>query len=96
MLAITENAAAAINALTTHSEMPEGSGVRIAADASGEGLALDMVTSPDGDDAVVEQHGATVYLEPQAAQLLDDKTLDVMPSTDANSQGGLEFAVLSR
>ncbi|WP_028926045.1 hypothetical protein [Pseudonocardia acaciae] len=94
MLAITENAAQAINALVSRGEMPEGSGARIAADDAGQGLELALVPGPAADDAVVQGAGATVYLEPGAAQVLGDKTLDVERFTEADGEEQLRFAIV--
>lgn len=94
MLAITENAAQAINALVSRGEMPEGSGARIAADEGGQGLELALVPGPAEHDAVVQDSGATVYLEPGAAQVLGDKTLDVERFTEADGEEQLRFAIV--
>lgn len=79
MLAITETAAQAINSLITASQMPEGAGLRIAPqqEAPSEALELSVAPAPGEEDTVVEGGGATVFLEPTAAQVLDDKVLDV-------------------
>ena len=37
---------------------------------------LSVVPVPAEDDEVIEEHGARVFLEPDAASLLDDKVLD--------------------
>ncbi|HEY2205483.1 MAG TPA: adhesin [Pseudonocardia sp.] len=94
MLAITDNAAEAINALVTQGEMPEGAGARIAADGAGEGLELALVPGPAQDDTVVEGSGATVYLEQGAAQVLGDKTLDVEKYTENTGEEQLRFAIV--
>jgi Fe-S cluster assembly iron-binding protein IscA len=94
MLAITENAADAINALVSQGELPDGAGARIAADEGGSGLELAMVPSAAPQDTVVSDHGATVFLEATAAQVLADKTLDVEPIPEQNSQGQMRFTIL--
>jgi iron-sulfur cluster assembly protein len=35
-----------------------------------------MVESPDVDDQVIEEEGARVFVEPEAAAILEDKVLD--------------------
>lgn len=94
MLAITENAAQAINALVSQGELPEGSGARIASDQGGEGLELALVAGPAENDAVVSNAGATVFLEQGAAQVLGDKTLDVEQYTEPNGEQQLRFAIV--
>jgi iron-sulfur cluster assembly protein len=94
MLAITESAADAINALVSQGELPDGSGARIAADAQGEGLELAMVPNPAPQDTVVSGHGAQVFLEQTAAQVLTDKTLDVERVTEEPGQDQLRFAIV--
>ena len=91
MLAITESAAEAINALVSLNEMPEGSGARIATDDQGQGLELALVQNPSQDDTVVGGGGAKVYLDQNAAQVLGDKTLDV-EQVDEDTQ--VRFAIV--
>ncbi|MFC7713993.1 hypothetical protein [Nonomuraea recticatena] len=50
---------------------------------------LSMATAPEPTDAVVETEGARVYLDPVAASVLDDKSLDA----DTDGQGGVAFHV---
>ncbi|MBV8994409.1 MAG: adhesin [Pseudonocardiales bacterium] len=74
MLAITENAALAINTLM--SEMPAGAGLRIAPAQEPQTLALSAAPAPSPQDTVLESAGATLFLEPSAAQALNDQVLD--------------------
>src|SRR5882757_655279 len=96
MLAITESAAEAINALVSRGDMPEGSGARIAADGEGQGLELALVPGPAEDDAVVEGQGATVYLEQTAAQVLGDKVLDIERFVESTGEEQLRFAIVPK
>jgi Fe-S cluster assembly iron-binding protein IscA len=77
MLAITENAAQAINTLI--SEMPAGSGLRIAPTEEPQTLQLSPAPAPSPQDTVVQSAGATLFLEPTVAQALNDQVLDVQP-----------------
>jgi iron-sulfur cluster assembly protein len=43
---------------------------------------LDVVTLPAEDDEVIDEQGARVFLEPEAASLLDDKVLDASVEQD--------------
>ena len=79
MLAISENAAEAIQTIVASSpEIPEDSGLRIVARSEGdqEKLELTIAAIPAEDDRVVEEHGAHVFLDPEAASYLEDKVLD--------------------
>ena len=52
-------------------------------------FAISAAQQGEPGDAVVEQDGATVYLDASAAELLDDKVLDA--AVDAS--GKVEFAL---
>ena len=85
MLAITENAAEAIQTMVASSpEGPEKGGLRILARSEGEQekLELTIAAIPAEDDEVVEEHGAHVFLNPEAASYLDDKVLDARVEGD--------------
>ena len=81
MLAISEDAAAAIRGIVGGEGVPEGAGLRItreeSTDASGESrtdLRLSVVAGPQEGDEVLEAE--RVFVDPDAADLLDDKLLD--------------------
>lgn len=58
---------------------------------AGAQLALSVAEQPEaGDQVLGTDAGARVFLEPQAAQFLDDKVLDVQQ----DDQGQLNFAVM--
>jgi iron-sulfur cluster assembly protein len=81
VLAITETAATAIKGLAASQELPDEGGVRIATREGAEvedpgTLKLSLAEGPAEDDAVVEEHGAQVFLAPHAVSYLDDKLLD--------------------
>ena len=80
MLAITPTAAEAIKDVVSSAGLPESSGLRIArppeTDERGAGFELSVAAVPEGEDQVVEEHGAQVFLQPQAADVLDDRRLD--------------------
>jgi iron-sulfur cluster assembly protein len=80
VLTITHEAAEAIDAVV-HSapNASDGAGLRIARGVTPEGqegLELSVTAGPAPDDAVVPAEGTPVYLESEAAALLDDKVLD--------------------
>ncbi len=93
MLAITDLAAEAIKSLTTDAELPAGGGLRISARSPEEGLELALAGQPEGEDLVLSGDGVSVFLEPTAAQVLDDKVLDVQPLTGTDGQQELRFAI---
>jgi Fe-S cluster assembly iron-binding protein IscA len=93
MLAITDHAAEAIKSLTTDAELPEGGGLRITAPDPDQGLELSLAGQPDADDVVLSGDGVAVFLEPTAAQVLDDKILDVQPVEGADGGQELRFAI---
>ncbi|HEV8560688.1 MAG TPA: iron-sulfur cluster biosynthesis protein [Actinophytocola sp.] len=96
MLAVTEAAAGAISALIAQEGVEEQGGLRFAVrtmDDSQAALALSVAPGPaDGDQVVTAEAGAQVFLEPQAADYLSDKVLDVQQDGD----GQVSFAVLER
>ncbi|MGH3655685.1 MAG: adhesin [Micromonosporaceae bacterium] len=89
MLTLTDNAVSVIRTLTSQPEVPDGSGLRIAADATDNsgGLTLSLATEPETGDKVVDNGGARLFLEETAANVLDDKALDA----DVDDQGKVSF-----
>lgn len=88
MLTLTDNAATEIRNLIALPEVPDDGGVRIASDDAGA-LTLALAGSPTDGDAVIEDHGARVFLEPSAGQLLDDKLLDA----GLDAEGNVQFSI---
>jgi iron-sulfur cluster assembly protein len=87
VLAITPNAAEAINGIVSASELPEGAGLRITSETqeseSGEArtdLRISLAEQPDEGDQIPK--GTQVFIEPETAPLLDDKLLDADISGD--------------
>ena len=79
LLALTDGAAQAVkNIVSSSDELPETGGLRLVAERAGTqaNFHLSVVALPAEDDEVIEEHGARVFLEPEAASLLDDKILD--------------------
>lgn len=89
MLAVTDNAATVIRDLTTQEEVPDGTGLRIAADAVEGSLTLSLAAAPEVGDQVVDASGARLFLDTDAALLLDDKELDAA----VDPAGSIQFAV---
>ena len=74
MLTLTDHAQTAVRTMTQDPQAPEGAGLRIT--PGNEGLELMLVAEPIAGDALIADGGARVFVEPQAAQLLDEQTLD--------------------
>lgn len=90
MLTLTENATAIVNEITHQPGLGDHAGLRITSTESPE-PAFEVTAAAQGEpgDQVVEQGGATVYLDENAATMLDDKVLDA--AVDSNGQ--VEFAL---
>jgi iron-sulfur cluster assembly protein len=85
VLTLTPTAAEVVRTLVEQSTTPDSGGLRIAAaesEVEGIELELSLVEEPEALDETVEQEGATVYLDPGAAELLDDKLLDAQVADD--------------
>jgi iron-sulfur cluster assembly protein len=89
MLTLTENAVAVIRNLTDQQEVPDGAGLRIATDPSAGALTLSLAEAPLDGDEVLDKSGARLFLDAEAAVLLDDKALDAAVDPD----GRVQFAV---
>jgi Fe-S cluster assembly iron-binding protein IscA len=89
MLAVTENAAMAIRDITAAQEVPDGAGLRIAADPTAGSLTLSLAAEPTLGDQIVDASGARIFLDSEAANLLDDKELDA----EVDQAGAVQFAV---
>jgi iron-sulfur cluster assembly protein len=87
MLAVTEEAASAIEGILASPEVPDEASVRITTEIgmSNEGapstqLRFAVAKTPEPNDQVLDD--APVFLEPEAAALLDDKVLDAEVAGD--------------
>ncbi len=72
MLTLTHQAQDAVRAMMP--QAPESAGLRIA--PGDQGMELSLVTEPVPGDALIDDGGVRVFVEPQTAQLLDEQTLD--------------------
>lgn len=92
MLTLTEQATSAVKTITAQfPDVAEG-GVRIQGSGAPESqFQLTVVPAPEPADAVVENDGARVFLDTEAALVLDDRVLDAQ----VDGQGGVQFAVTS-
>jgi len=82
MLTVTSEAAEAINALVA--DQP-GAGLRISSESiDGDHITLGLAVTdtPAPTDQVIEEHGSHVFVDNQAATLLNDKILDAQITDD--------------
>lgn len=87
MLALTENVTEIVKKLAD--EVPEIAGLRIAAEADGQSLSVSPADSAQQDDQMIEQDGATIFVDAAASELLADKILDGA----VDEEGNIEFAL---
>jgi iron-sulfur cluster assembly protein len=90
MLTLTENATAIVNEITHQPGLDESAGLRITSPSTPD-PAFEVTAAAQGEpgDQVVEQGGATIYLDETAATMLDDKVLDAA----VDPSGKVEFAL---
>ena len=91
MLTLTESAVTVIRDLTERQEAPDRAGVRIAAEQSGS-LAIRIAPAPLEGDQVLDESGARLFLDSEAAVALEDKALDA----GFDPQGSVKFAVVDQ
>ena len=96
MLAMTQQAAEAVEAIIAQPDVPDTAVLRITAhqnEGNGAGpvhaLQLELVSLPPADDVQVED--MPISVEPQAAALLEDKVLDAEVEDD-----GVKFNLYER
>ncbi len=91
MLTLTENASTIVRDISTQPGLPESAGLRITSegDAPDATFAVSAAEGAMPGDQVVEQSGATVYLDETAAVMLEDKILDAA----VDPSGKVEFAL---
>jgi Fe-S cluster assembly iron-binding protein IscA len=93
VLDVTSSASLVIRELIASNNANGGAGLRIApADEPAGAFALSVAPGPEQDDQVVPIEDGEVFLEPTAAQALDDKTLDA----DVDPQGAVSFSVIDQ
>jgi Fe-S cluster assembly iron-binding protein IscA len=85
LLALTDNAVEAVKSIVSSAdEASETSGLRMVAERAGTqaNFHLAVVPLPAEDDEVIDEQGARIFLEPEAASLLDEKVLDASLEQD--------------
>jgi iron-sulfur cluster assembly protein len=94
LLALTDRAVEAVRDVVASSdEASETSGLRLTAEVAGTQarFKLRVAALPAEDDEVIEEGGARVFVEAEAASLLDGKVLDA--SVDQNQ---VAFTVIDK
>lgn len=91
MLTLTDNAAEVVAKITEQSATADEAGLRISQAGTAEepGLALSPVDGPERGDQTIQEGSARVFLDADAATMLDDKLLDAQVDTDGSVQFGL-------
>lgn len=88
MLTMTDNAVMVIRDLAVQQDVAEGGGLRIAADTDAGSLTIELVPQPVQGDKVVDTEGARIFLDSDAAELLDDTSVDATVDDEGVVQFG--------
>lgn len=81
MLTLSQSAVEAVDGLLHHPEVPDDAGLRISPAGESQ-LTIELAAEPAPGDQVIEEGGARVFVDPDAAPMLDDAELD------ARDEGG--------
>lgn len=79
LLSLTDSAAEAARQLAASSGLEPEPALRISSgqpSATGTPLEISLAPAPETNDQTVDSAGATVYVEEEVAEFLDDKVLD--------------------
>lgn len=88
MLTMTENAVMVIRDLALQQDVAEDGGLRIAADTDAGSLSIELVPQPVQGDQVVDNQGARIFLDADAAELLNDTSVDATVDDEGIVQFG--------
>ena len=91
MLTLTDNAAEVVAKITEQNVAAEEAGLRISQSGTADEtrLALSPVDAPEPGDQTIVEGSARVFLDANAAMLLDDKLLDAQVDPDGSVQFGI-------
>lgn len=88
MLTLTDNASTIVKEISN--QIPEAAGLRITSESADQpSFEVEPAPAAEPGDAVVEQDGATLYLDEASSSQLDDKVLDAQ----VDQNGGVQFAL---
>jgi Fe-S cluster assembly iron-binding protein IscA len=91
MLTLTENASTIVKAVVDQQPHGDEAGLRFSQEGADSGaFTVTTVDAALPGDAVVEQGGATVFLDENAAVALDDQVLDAA----VDPSGAVQFSLL--
>ncbi|SCG43681.1 HesB/IscA family protein [Micromonospora halophytica] len=87
MLTMTDNAVLVIRDLAAQQDVLQDGGLRIAADTQAGSLTVELVPQPAQGDQVVDNQGARIFLDSDAAELLNDTSVDA----SVDDEGVVQF-----
>ncbi|MEW2591180.1 iron-sulfur cluster biosynthesis family protein [Micromonospora aurantiaca] len=88
MLTMTDNAVLVIRDLAAQQDVADAGGLRIAADTDAGSLSIELVPQPLQGDQVVDTEGARIFLDSDAAELLNDTSVDAVVDEEGVVQFG--------
>ncbi|MET8909126.1 MULTISPECIES: iron-sulfur cluster biosynthesis family protein [Micromonospora] len=88
MLTMTDNAVLVIRDLANQQDVAEAGGLRIAADTDAGSLSIELVEQPTQGDQVIDDQGARIFLDADAAELLNDTSVDATVDDEGIVQFG--------
>ncbi|SCG39208.1 adhesin [Micromonospora inositola] len=88
MLTMTENATMVIRDLAVQQDVADDGGLRIAADTDAGSLSIELVPQPMQGDQVVDNQGARIFLDADAAELLNETSVDATVDDEGIVQFG--------
>jgi iron-sulfur cluster assembly protein len=81
MLTLSPSAVDAVGSLLQRTDVPDDAGMRIGAAGESE-FTLELVAEPAPEDQVIEQGDARVFVDSEAAPMLDHAQLDARRDGD--------------
>ncbi|WP_089157088.1 adhesin [Micromonospora sp. NBS 11-29] len=77
-----------IRDLAAQQDVADAGGLRIAADTDAGSLSIELVPQPVQGDQVVDTQGARIFLDSDAAELLNDTSVDAVVDEEGVVQFG--------
>ncbi|HEX4009531.1 MAG TPA: HesB/YadR/YfhF-family protein [Solirubrobacteraceae bacterium] len=81
MLTLSPSAVEAVDGLLHQPQVPDDAGLRISPAGEAQ-LTIEIATAPAATDQVIEEGGARVFVDADAAPMLDDAELDARQEGD--------------
>jgi iron-sulfur cluster assembly protein len=81
MLTLSPSAVDAVGSLLQRTEVPDDAGMRIGAAGESQ-FTIEIVGQPEADDQVIEEGDARVFVDADAAPMLDNAQLDARQQGD--------------